>query len=598
MSEAREVQARYICLDIEGYTNRKVDAQLEIRGVLDDIVRACVGEEPLLSDEGKLMYLPTGDGMCIALLDIPLHDDVAIHLRLALRILKSLREYNGKAVYKQFRFDVRIGIHSATDYIVKDIKGLDNLAGAGINTAFRVMGVGDGGQILVSQVVFYDLVRQFKNQFRRYDVRVRHDVMLTVYQFVGEGDGLNKDVPRAFEEETQYRRVHESVVKPSLDLGLSHVYAFRSEEVVRDLIEDISGARRRVWLLGIGLCDNFDITDPEVMALLNRKMDEHVDVSILLLDGFRSPAIFRALLESDAKTSHAIAKADRRVPTPRDPFLAHRVFQNFERVYNELAKHPNFETSVRFYGHTPSCWLAVADDKAYYQPYTFGDISADPQVGYQMPVIKLEGRTTTFRILEDHYNKLWVTSDTDLFQTGTRMLAKAETIWRTIKKREADGGKWFEHIHGILHNEDHPGVDMRPHLRQPCLSMKLVATVTWWESGEETKAEVVDFSLEGALLELVETPASRLLFNSLPAHHTQSGTEILALLDIEPAGGWEAFEASQRKYPGMPPIVAVRHAVSAVLKTNNEFRYIRKEAPKGKERGPRVALQARRVGRS
>jgi hypothetical protein len=87
-SEAKEVQARYICLDIEGYTKgREVRDQLKIRAVLDDIVRECVGQEPVLADKRKRMYLPTGDGMCIALLDIPSPTD-PIHLRLVLRVLK------------------------------------------------------------------------------------------------------------------------------------------------------------------------------------------------------------------------------------------------------------------------------------------------------------------------------------------------------------------------------------------------------------------------------------------------------------------------------------------------------------------------------
>lgn len=612
MSEAKKVQARYICLDIEKYTKREVEAQLTIRGVLDDIVRECVAEEPVLADESKRIYLPTGDGMCIALLDIPSVKD-PIHLRLALRILKRVREYKSNAGHRQLEFDVRIGIHAATDYVVEDITERPNLAGAGINKAFRVMSIADGGQVLVSEEVFLNLFKQFPHQFRPpYVVKVRHGLPLTVFQFCGEADGLNKDVPLMVEDQERQQQVDRTIVKPSVDLGLDRVYAFRNDDVMRDLREDIAAARSRVWLLGIGLHDKFDITDKENIDLLRRKVAENpeFEVRILLLDGFRSPAIFRALLESDAATSAAIVEANRKVPNLEHPYLSHGVFKNFASAYEALAKHPEFETCVRFYGHTPSCWLAVVDDTAYFQPYTFGDISADLGVGFQMPVTRWQGRTTTLVILEDHYNKLWLTSDTDLFLIGTRLKAQAETLWTTFKRREGSGvqgreedsGKWFEHVHGILHKEKTPGSDQRPHLRLPCISMRLEATITWKDEkggvAEVTRAKVLDFSLEGVRLELIDKTVNSSPFCSMPEHHSMLDDEIFALLEIEPEGGWDAFEERQRrgkKSPGMPPIEAVEHAVSAVIKADNNFRYIRKEVRAGK---PVVSLQAWRVKRS
>lgn len=612
MSEAKEVEARYICLDIEKYTKREVDAQLTIRSVLDDIVRECVAEEPVLADESKSIYLPTGDGMCIALLDIP-SDKGTIHLDLALRILKRVREYKSNAGRRELEFDVRIGIHSATDYVVKDINEHRNLAGTGINKAFRVMSIADGGQILVSEEVFLGLPKQFPRQFRPpYVVKVRHDLPLMVFQFYGEAYGLNKDVPLMVKDQERQQQVDGAIVNPSLALGLDRVYASRNDEVLHDLSEDIAAARRRVWLLGVGLHDKFDITDKKNIDLLRQKIAENpeFDVKILLLDGFRSPAIFRALLESDAATSRAIVKASRKLPKPGHPYLSHGVFKNFESAYEALARHPEFETSVRFYGHTPSCWLAVVDDTAYFQPYTFGDISPDLGVGFQMPVMRWQGRTTTHVVLEDHYNKLWLTSDTDLFLSGTRLKAQPETLWTTFKRREGSGvkgreddsGKWFEHVHGVLHKKEAPGFDRRSHLRLPCSSMRLEATITWTDEkghvAEETKAKVLDFSLEGVQLKLIDKTVDSSPFCHLPEHHDMSDREIFALLEIEPEGGWDAFEESQRKgekTPGMPPIEAVRHAVSAVIKADNNFRYIRKEVRAGK---PVVSLQAWRVKRS
>jgi hypothetical protein len=620
MQEDNKIFGKYVCLDIVEYTKRNVTEQLIIRAELDEIVKSCVAEHTILQDENRRLYVPTGDGMCIALLDTlstaasdPLPAD--LHLRLALDILKSISRRNSKTTYKQLRFEVRVGIHADEDYLITDINENRNLAGAGINKAFRIMNLADAGQILVSQEVFGDLLKEYKHPFDRYDAKVRHNVPLVVYQFMGESEGLSKDVPDAIKDQVQAARTHERIIAPTLELGLSKVYGFRDEEALRDLTEDIRGARKSVWLLGIALRDNFNIAEPEIIELLNRKIAEGVNVRILLLDGFRSPAIFRALLESDRETSRRIIEAPRRLPNDEDPYLAHRVFANFEKACNELSEGLDNKAAVRFYGHTPSCWLALVDDrKAYYQPYTFGDISTNPKAGYQMPVLKLEGRKVPFMILKDHYSKLWGTSDTDLFQTITRLKAKPETLWRTFQKRKQDEGMWLEQIHGMLHKKKAPGQDERRHTRLPCLSMRLEAVIEW-EGGELTKGKVLDFSYEGAMVE-VELPADSERFTSLPDHHAESARASIVRLDIEPEGGWEAFKAElerlaleraaledapdpaglkPRKIRGLSRLEAVEHALEGLQHPDHIFKYIRKEPPKTQRSKPRVALQTCRA---
>jgi hypothetical protein len=58
---------------------------------------------------------------------------------------------------------VRMGIHSGPVHHVADVNQRDNIAGAGINIAQRVMDCGDAGHILVSRRVADDLV-----QYRRW----------------------------------------------------------------------------------------------------------------------------------------------------------------------------------------------------------------------------------------------------------------------------------------------------------------------------------------------------------------------------------------------------------------------------------------------
>ncbi len=120
------------------------------------------------------------------------------------------------------------------------------------------------------------------------------------------------------------------------------------------------------------------------------------------------------------------------------------------------------------------------------------------------------------------------------------------------------------------------------------MTINLRATITWLETGQETKAKVLNYSLEGTLPELVELTADSELFRELPKHHTLSDKKHFALLEIEPEGGWERF---QRQH-GEDRAEALRHALSAISKTNEEFRYIRKKVIAGR---PVISLQARRV---
>ncbi len=70
-------------------------------------------------------------------------------MQMALRILRATAEHNSENVELRKKFQVRIGINSYEDTIVKDINGERNVAGAGINMAQRIMNAADGGNILM-----------------------------------------------------------------------------------------------------------------------------------------------------------------------------------------------------------------------------------------------------------------------------------------------------------------------------------------------------------------------------------------------------------------------------------------------------------------
>lgn len=197
---------KYIFMDVVGFTrNRSIEAQAEVIDCLNTIVRGQIVASGVAGDH--VILLPTGDGICVALLNVEALYDV--HLVIALGILGDIEAHNAATTDEMRKFRVRVGINSNVDNLVTDINGSRNVAGTGINFAQRVMSMGDAGQILVGQTVFETLRHREKyiNAFRSYSAMAKHNTWLPVYQLVGEYRGLNIEEPSAFVkgDEAEYR---------------------------------------------------------------------------------------------------------------------------------------------------------------------------------------------------------------------------------------------------------------------------------------------------------------------------------------------------------------------------------------------------------
>jgi class 3 adenylate cyclase len=196
-SAAQSIAVKYVFLDIVSYSSgRSVEAQTDIIAVLNDLVHDSVAQFKLAAEQ--LIYLPTGDGICIALLGGELSYD--IHIQIALALLAKLRAYNERAKDEMRQFEIRIGINANVDNFVIDVNGNRNVAGSGINIAQRIMNAGDGNQILVGDSVF-DTLRyreKYMKVFKSYLAEVKHGVRLRVHQLVHPSEGLNTSVPTEF----------------------------------------------------------------------------------------------------------------------------------------------------------------------------------------------------------------------------------------------------------------------------------------------------------------------------------------------------------------------------------------------------------------
>ncbi len=199
MTKSNIIPAKYVFLDVVAYTNRTIEAQCYIIEALNRIVKGTINRYHISND--SVIYIPTGDGMCIALLGIDLQYD--IHVTVATEILRRVWVNNSRVKYNWRKFEVRMGINQSDDNIVTDANGRKNVAGAGINNARRIMDLADGSQILVSSTVRENLYPRktycdaFSKEFTK---AVKHGLILKMHQLVQpDTDWLDVNTPSSLE---------------------------------------------------------------------------------------------------------------------------------------------------------------------------------------------------------------------------------------------------------------------------------------------------------------------------------------------------------------------------------------------------------------
>lgn len=138
MSHAAPLEIAHILfIDIVGYSKLPVDLQRAAVKQLQRVVQGCSGFAGS-QQNGDLLCIPTRDGAGV--LEEP-RDPGSMHIEVS------------RALRQDGEVQVRMGIHSGPVYRISDISSKENLAGAGMNLAQRVMDCGDGGHILLSSSV-------------------------------------------------------------------------------------------------------------------------------------------------------------------------------------------------------------------------------------------------------------------------------------------------------------------------------------------------------------------------------------------------------------------------------------------------------------
>jgi TolB-like protein/class 3 adenylate cyclase/Tfp pilus assembly protein PilF len=189
--------AYLLLIDVVGYSKLLVNEQVELLQKLNRIVR---GTECFRAAEtaGKLIRVPTGDGMALLFLHSPEEP-----VRCALEISRTLKDHP--------HIQVRMGVHSGPVSQVTDVNDRTNIAGAGINIAQRVMDCGDAGHILLSKHLADDLAEYRHWQLHLHDLgecEVKYGLRLHLFNLYKDGLG-NPQVP---EKLRRGRRKHASAV--------------------------------------------------------------------------------------------------------------------------------------------------------------------------------------------------------------------------------------------------------------------------------------------------------------------------------------------------------------------------------------------------
>ena len=112
-----------LLIDVVGYSKLLVNEQVELLQELNQIVRSTPSFR-MAEANGKLMRLPTGDGMALVFFRSP--EEPA---QCALEIHAASKS--------QLHLQLRMGVHSGPVNQITDVNDRSNIAGTGINVAQR-----------------------------------------------------------------------------------------------------------------------------------------------------------------------------------------------------------------------------------------------------------------------------------------------------------------------------------------------------------------------------------------------------------------------------------------------------------------------------
>jgi len=301
----------------------------------------------------------------------------------------------------------------------------------------------------------------------------------------------------------------DSLLKACGTHGITAIYDSRDRVWTELAVGDhclLAEHPKHVWALGISLsADSFCLED-FLKRFAQRKPS---DLKILLLDALSSTALFRDLIES------ARADAVRMIQHGRNadsPYYAHNIYKKFHEdldTFTSRALGQPFLQAVRFYRHTPICWMIRVDDVVFFQPYTFGSSRETDEfqtIGSEMPIFRIDRKRgdKTFRVLLDHFNKLWSTSDGSVYAVADRRKRRDRILEAIFDQR----GDWLRSVCDTFYKTklvDGARRDQRTEARRSGTSICGSMEVTW--NGTVATGLIADYTHDAFALWVDETKA-------------------------------------------------------------------------------------------
>jgi class 3 adenylate cyclase len=140
----RTLVCSVLFIDIVGYSKKGVGEQVRLKRLFNAVLAGALEQVP----PRERVVVDTGDGAAVTFLGDP---EGALFVGLA--VLDRVGE-----------LPVRMGINLGPVSLMKDINGLDNVVGDGINAAERIMSFADEGQVLVSRS-FFEVVSRLSTDY-------------------------------------------------------------------------------------------------------------------------------------------------------------------------------------------------------------------------------------------------------------------------------------------------------------------------------------------------------------------------------------------------------------------------------------------------
>ncbi|MBL8326896.1 MAG: PilZ domain-containing protein [Rubrivivax sp.] len=321
-------------------------------------------------------------------------------------------------------------------------------------------------------------------------------------------DAVKGEISRAFEEQLERYLPLGLTAK---ECGLHALYNSRKQ--ARETVEAaVVGGKSRIYMLGVAFRETFDVRTIVDVLAEKLKVNPAFDLRILLLNPLTSPAVMRSFLETAPSEVSAIIEHHTNRCLGKGPSGSPGGYTNTNlwgdcfSAFTNL-KHQVFVDRLRFYRRDPTVWMVMVDDRVFVESYTFGQVkehraeSVNPRLGGHMPVLEFRGADTEpYRILNDHFRRLWQTSTDDPLHMGAQYSDADGILDDAIFRVRLP---WLTDVGEILSREE-----KRRYPRQKYDVGAEIAAVNGSGAGTRMKGRLVDCSRGGVRLKVAGVDAA------------------------------------------------------------------------------------------